>query len=82
MICTVNQLLDFSMIAVDTGRKLNIHKTFNLRPVSTEIATVVSIWNVETHSEPCQTSKMEIFEKIINCFQQLTIFAKSFILDV
>ena len=24
-------------IPVDTGRKLNVHKTFNFRPVSTEI---------------------------------------------
>ena len=44
MICTVNQLTDFSMVE-----------------------TVLLIWsNEEAHSEPCPTSKMEVFEKIVN----------------
>ena len=34
------------------------------------------------HSEPCQTSKMEIFEKIVNYEKSLTIFVKNFSLDV
>ena len=34
------------------------------------------------HSEPSQTSKMEIYAKIVNGRELLTIFAKSFILDV
>ena len=36
----------------------------------------------ETHSEPSQTSKMGLLSKIVNGFQLLTTFAKSFILDV
>ena len=36
----------------------------------------------EEYSESCQTSKMELFAKILNGFQLLTIFAKSSILDV
>ena len=36
----------------------------------------------EAYSEPCQTSKMERFAKIINSFQPLTTFAKRSILDV
>ena len=36
----------------------------------------------EPHSEPCQTLKMELFAKIVNGFQTLTVFAKSSILDV
>ena len=36
----------------------------------------------EPHSEPCQTFKMELFAKIVNGFQTLTVFAKSSILDV
>ena len=32
--------------------------------------------------EPSQTSKMDLFAKIVNVFQPLTIFAESFILDV
>ena len=35
---------------------------------------------LETFSEPCQTSKMELFEKIVNGFQSLIIFGKSSIL--
>ena len=38
--------------------------------------------NSEAYSEPCQTSKMEVFEKITNGFSFLVIFAKSSILDV
>ena len=33
-------------------------------------------------SEPSQTSKMDFFEKIINSWKPLTIFAKSTILEV
>ena len=33
------------------------------------------------HSEPCQTSKMEIFARIINYQKILTIFAKGSSLD-
>ena len=36
----------------------------------------------EAYSEPCQTSKMERFEKIVNSFHLLTVFAKRFIVDV
>ena len=38
--------------------------------------------NSEAHSEPCQTSKTEIFTKIVSGFSFLTIFAKTSILDV
>ena len=34
------------------------------------------------HSEPCQTSKMEIFAKINNYQKPTTIFVKSSSLDV
>ena len=34
------------------------------------------------YSEASQTSKMELFGKILNDFQPLTIFTKIFILDV
>ena len=37
---------------------------------------------VEAYSQPSRTSKIELFAKIVNGFQSLTIFAKSFILDV
>ena len=38
--------------------------------------------NSEAYSKPCQTSKMEVFAKIMNGFSFLVIFAKSSILDV
>ena len=38
--------------------------------------------NSEAYSEPCQTSKMEVFTKIVNGLSFLTIFTKSSILDV
>ena len=34
-ILKVSELTKDSAYPVDTGRKLNVHKTFNLRPVST-----------------------------------------------
>ena len=34
------------------------------------------------NQEPCQTSKMELFAKIVNGLKLLTIFAKHFILYV
>ena len=36
----------------------------------------------ETYSGHCQISKMEYFEKVVDGFELLTIFAKRFILDV
>ena len=36
----------------------------------------------EAHQQPCQTSKMKVFANIVNVFKPLTIFAKTFILDV
>ena len=38
--------------------------------------------NKEPHSEPCQTSKMELFVKIIDSEWQLAKFAKSSVFDV
>ena len=38
--------------------------------------------NKEAHSEPCQTSKMELFVNTIDGGWQLGKFAKSLILDV
>ena len=35
----------------------------------------------EEHSEPCQTSKMELLAKTVNGLQSLTIVVKSVILD-
>ena len=36
----------------------------------------------EAYSEPCQTPKMERFERIANDLRSLTIFAKRSILDI
>ena len=38
--------------------------------------------NAKSYSEPRQTSNNEIFTKMVNGFQPLTIFAKSSIFDV
>ena len=44
------------------------HKISNITP------------HAESYSEPSETSKMEIFKKIVNNWKFLTIFAKSSIL--
>ena len=38
--------------------------------------------HTEAYPEPCQTSKMERFAKIVNDFYPLTIFTRRSILDV
>ena len=38
--------------------------------------------NPEAYSEPSRTSVMELFAKIPNGFMLLTIFVKSFIIDI
>ena len=38
--------------------------------------------NSQAYSEPCQTSKMECFEEVVNSWKLLTYFAKLSILDV
>ena len=40
------------------------------------------MYHPEAYSQPCQTSEMERFVKIVNNFQLLTIFAKHSILDI
>ena len=37
--------------------------------------------NLEAYLEPCQTSKMELFAKIVNDWKPLSIFAKRSILE-
>ena len=46
------------------------------------IIELFSMLHAEVYSEPCQISKIKLFVKIVNGFQQLTIFAKSSTLDV
>ena len=41
-----------------------------------------TFYSAETYSKPCETSKMEFFEKNVNSFQLLTSFTKSSFLDV
>ena len=41
-----------------------------------------SKWMSEAYSEPCQTSKMELFAKIVNGQKPFTIFVKHFIWGV
>ena len=52
----------------------------NLEPLIYLLPVTISI--VEAYLEPSQTSKMDLFAKIVNRFQPLTIFAESSMLDV
>ena len=54
---------------------------------SISVPHIISYWRSsattsEGQLEPRHTSKMELLAKIVNRFKQLTIFAKSFTLDV
>ena len=46
------------------------------------ILSMKKVSHTKAHSEPCQTSKMERFGKIVKGFQALTVSAKYFMLDV
>ena len=41
---------------VDTGRKLNVHKTLNLRPVSTDWVMIIYLKSLELHAEERRNS--------------------------
>ena len=62
------ELMEVAQVKIIYLKKSNLLKIF------TEVY-------LETHSEPSQVFKMELFAKIVNGFQPLAIFAKSFILD-
>ena len=53
-----------------------------IRLFSTKMLLYGKYQLAEMSSEPCQTSKMEHFAKIVNNFLPLTIFAKCSILGV
>ena len=40
------------------------------------------MFDPEAYAEPCRTSKMEVFAKIVDDLKPLTIFTKHYILDV
>ena len=50
---------------VDTGRKINVHKTFNLRPVSTgTVFCSVPLFGKIVFREPCKTFVIGLIAKI------------------
>ena len=59
---------------IPSGPHIIVLRTFNLGCVSTGLST-------EMYFKPCQSSKMELFPKIFDGFQPLTIFVKSSVLD-
>ena len=56
------------------------HKTYcNIKQ---NLSNQFPLHSAKAHSEPYQTSKINLFSKIVNSFHALTIFAKSSMLDV
>ena len=57
---------------VDTGRKLNVHKTFNLRPVSTGIGPAFNVHNEILGRNPTnvQCSRPYHFKVFKGCLPQ------------
>ena len=65
------------------GSIVNFKHILQLDLISLLSTLNIAAWlDRKEFSEPSQTSKMELFEKIVNDFQFLTIFPKSFILDL
>ena len=51
---------------------------FEILRIGEKIDRINRFQHPKVYSEPCQTSKMERFVKIVNSFLMLTIFAKQF----
>ena len=75
----------FSLIWTEYGktqtRKTPYLDTFHAVTIKQELV-VLDFRYWEAYSEPCQTPKIELFVKIVSGWKLLTIFAKSFILDI
>ena len=90
--CCENIIMDYNLPLIYLS--LNLDFIFSSGPTSSGPATSIlrheqmnaikphSLTYSEAYSEPCQTSKMEFFAKLVNGDQTLTIFANSLILDV
>ena len=61
---------------------LNCKNGTKMRNTSQKTKSAKSIRGSEAYSKPCQSSKNELFAKIINSFQPFTIFEKTSILDI
>ena len=59
----------------------NMHCVSNRKSFEWKLLHLNNTIMPEAHAEPSQTHKMELFEKIVNSFQLLTVFSKSFISD-
>ena len=44
-----------------------------VQKILNDFTTLPKLLYTEAYSEPCQTSKIKLFAKILNCFQLLTI---------
>ena len=58
----------------------NLIYNLKIGSLKTKVGSAGSL--TEAYSDPCQTSKMENFAKIVDGFQPLPIFAKRSIIDV
>ena len=76
----------FSILPDSQNQKLGFKMTWKTNSKIFEVSefstwsnesTYKSIQIPDAHSEPCQTSKMELFGKMVRDFQSLTIFEKS-----
>ena len=66
---------------LDWIRENTDQKTFHAVTIKQGLV-VLDFRYSEAYSEPCQTPKIELFVKIVSGWKLLTIFAKSFILDI
>ena len=60
-----------NIFAIDTGRKLSVHKTFNLRPVSTEEGVFLALATSITF--------MKTLKQIFADFQKFSSVLKTFV---
>ena len=72
--CLFPSIID---IPVDTGRKLNVLCTFNLRPVSTAIFISVVAWNGGNKETVTENYGTSVLKKLRN-FKNLGLFLVSF----
>ena len=78
--CVINVWI-FEYIVINIYIEFIYHETFIVRYDLINIL-INLIPNSDVYLERCQTSKIQFFVVLINGFQLLILFAKSFFLDI
>ena len=82
MVSIYTQYFSVIIILAPISSKNNSREvTFNIDFIHNYVFLLIAPL-LDPYSEPSQTSEMELFAKLVKGFLRLTVFAKSYILDI